>query len=87
VHPDEVPTLKGDRGILDYTHELGAVGVTQRTVHYAVVRREIIPTRLGNANWFSRRDVQEWLRSRKQPEPSRFVGVNANRTPKATATP
>lgn len=67
MNADEVPTLKGDKGILDYAHELGAVGVTLRFVHTAVVRREIIPTRLGNQNWFSRRDVEEWLRSRRQP--------------------
>jgi hypothetical protein len=34
--------------------------------HVAVFRREIRPTRIGNANYFSRRDVEEWLRSRKQ---------------------
>lgn len=67
MEPDEVPTLKGDKGIYDYCQELGAVGVTQRFVHVAVYERRIMPTRLGNANWFSKRDVQEWLRSLKQP--------------------
>ena len=67
MNPDEVPNLKGDRGIYDYCQELGVVGVTLRFVHTAVVRREITPTRLGNTNWFSRADVHRWLESRKQP--------------------
>lgn len=30
--------------------------VTRRTVNYAVIRREIVPTRLRNGNYFSKRD-------------------------------
>jgi hypothetical protein len=67
VDPDEAPIWKGDQGIVDCCHELGVVGVKLRTAHEAVFRREIHPTRLGNANWFSTRDVVEWLKSRKQP--------------------
>jgi hypothetical protein len=40
--------------------------VTRRMIHYAVMRREIVPTRLGNGNYFSKRDGQEWIRSRKR---------------------
>ena len=40
--------------------------VTRRTIHYAVIRREIVPTRLGNGNYFSKRDGLEWIRSRKR---------------------
>lgn len=69
MEPDEVPTYKGDKGILQAIRDIGVPdgAVTERMAHIAVVRREIIPTRIGNANWFSRRDVEEWLRSRKQP--------------------
>jgi hypothetical protein len=40
--------------------------VTRRMIHYAVIRREIAPTRLGNGNYFSKRDGLEWIRSRKR---------------------
>jgi hypothetical protein len=40
--------------------------VTRRMIHYAVMRREIDPTRLGNGNYFSKRDGLDWIRSRKR---------------------
>lgn len=40
--------------------------VTRQMIHYAVIRREIVPTRLRNGNYFSKRDGLEWIRSRKQ---------------------
>ncbi|OBA80310.1 hypothetical protein A9W99_18585 [Mycobacterium sp. 1164966.3] len=40
--------------------------VTRRTVKYAVMRREIVPTRLGNGNYFSKRDGLDWIQSRKR---------------------
>ena len=40
--------------------------VTRRTIKYAVMRREIVPTRLGNGNYFSKRYGLEWIRSRKR---------------------
>lgn len=43
------------------------VGVTRRSIKWAVLRREIIPTRIGNRNYFSRRDGLEWIASRRQP--------------------
>ena len=69
MDPHEVPKYKGDLGIvecceLDIGMPIGAV--SERMAHVAVFRREIHPTRIGNANYFSRRDVEEWLRSRKQ---------------------
>lgn len=81
----DVPRHKGNQGILDYCHELGASGVRMHTVKFAVIDREIKPTRLGNANYFSDRDIEEWLLSRKQPVPTRFVGVHADRNPKNAA--
>ncbi|MGV7698390.1 hypothetical protein PJM27_22355 [Mycobacterium kansasii] len=52
MDPHEVPKYKGDRGIVECTVELGvpAGAVTERMAHVAVMRREIIPTRIGNAN-------------------------------------
>jgi hypothetical protein len=40
--------------------------VSRRAVKWAVLRREIAPTRLGNGNYFSRRDGLDWIKSRKQ---------------------
>ena len=40
--------------------------VTRRMIKYAVMRREVVPTRLGNGNYFSKRDGLEWIRSRKR---------------------
>jgi hypothetical protein len=40
--------------------------VTRRAVHYAVLNREIQPTRLGNGNFFSKHDGLDWIKSRKQ---------------------
>lgn len=58
---------KGEDGVYACAQELGHVGVTHRTVKYAILRREIVPTRLGHANWFSTRDVMDWIASRKVP--------------------
>lgn len=60
-------------------HERGLVCVTRWAIKQAVMNREIVPTRIGNKNWFSRQDGDDWLKSRKQSEPTRFVGANANR--------
>lgn len=69
MSPDEVPIYKGDRGIVQACHDIGLPdgAMTERMAHVAVFRRELEPTRIGNANWFSKRDVEEWLRSRRQP--------------------
>jgi hypothetical protein len=39
--------------------------VSRRAIKYAVLRREIIPTRFGNGNYFSKRDGLEWIKSRQ----------------------
>lgn len=59
-------------------YEEGIVGVTRRSIKHAVLRREIIPTRIGNSNWYSKRDGLNWVASRRQP------GIY--RLPKAQAT-
>lgn len=41
--------------------------VTRRAIKHAVLRREIIPTRLGNGNFFSKREGLNWIASRRQP--------------------
>jgi hypothetical protein len=54
------------------------VGVTRRSIKWAVLRREIIPTRIGSRNYFSKRDGVDWIRSRKQPGVYRAPGGSAN---------
>lgn len=78
--PDDMPTLRGNDGVLTYCHQLGAVGITPWRVKTAVIEREIVPHRIGNQNWFSRNAVHRWIDSLVQPEASRFVGVHAGRS-------
>ena len=64
---DELPTFN-ERQLFEYLHyDLGVVGVTRRSVKHAVIRREIIPTRIGNNNYFSKRDGLNWLEAQKHP--------------------
>ena len=51
--------------------------VTRRSVKEAVKRREIQPTRLGNGNYFSKRDGLDWVKSRKQSGVYRAPEVHA----------
>ena len=67
---DEKPVLTEDE-LWEYLHYDEGIPVTRRTIKWAVLRREIIPTRLGNKNLFSRRDGVVWLISRRQPGPYR----------------
>ncbi|VBA47123.1 hypothetical protein [Mycobacterium attenuatum] len=64
---DEKPTMT-ETELWEWLHYDEVIPVTRRTIKWAVLRREIIPTRLGNGNFFSKRDGLEWLKSRKQPE-------------------
>ncbi|MEZ0051938.1 hypothetical protein ABIA30_002950 [Mycobacterium sp. MAA66] len=43
------------------------VGVTRRCVKWAVLRREIVPTRIGNRNYFTKNDGLQWITARRQP--------------------
>lgn len=63
----------------------GLTSVTRRSIKMAVINREIVPTRIGCSNYFSKRDGLDWVTSRKQPVPTRFVGANAGRGPNAAA--
>ncbi|WP_231975918.1 hypothetical protein [Mycobacterium sp. E2462] len=51
--------------LFEYLHNSEELPVTRRAIKYAVMRREIVPTRLGNRNYFSKRDGLEWIKSRK----------------------
>jgi len=82
---DDLPVLT-EQELFEYLHfDRGVTGVTRRQIHYAVMNREIKPSRLGNGNYFSRSDAHEWLASRKQDQPSRFTGINAGRSTDSVA--
>lgn len=55
--------------LYEYLHDSERLPVTRRGIKYAVMRREILPTRIGNANYFSKRDGLEWIKSRKATRP------------------
>ena len=55
-----------ERELFEYLRYDMELPVTRRMIKYAVMRREVVPTRLGNGNYFSKRDGLEWIRSRKR---------------------
>lgn len=81
---DQKPTMT-EQELWEWLHYNEGIPVSRRAIKHAVINREIVPTRLGNNNYFSKQDGLDWLKSRKQPEPSRFVGPNAHRAPKTAA--
>lgn len=52
----------------EYLHYDENLPVARRTVKWAVLRGEIVPTKLGRKNFFSKRDGLDWIASRKQPK-------------------
>lgn len=63
----ELPIFN-EQQLFEYLHhDLGVGGVTRRSVKHAVIRREIVPTRIGNSNYFSKRDGLKWLEAQKHP--------------------
>jgi hypothetical protein len=41
--------------------------VTRRAIKHAVIRREIVPARIGRGNYFSKRDGLDWIASLSVP--------------------
>lgn len=62
---DDKPTMT-ETELWEWLHYDEGIPVTRRAIKMAVINREIEPTRLGNGNFFSRRDGLAWLYSRKQ---------------------
>jgi hypothetical protein len=54
-----------EQQLFEYLHDSEELPVSRRAVKYAVMRREIVPTRVGNGKYFSKRDGLQWIRSRK----------------------
>ncbi len=55
-----------EQQLFEYLRRDEDVPVTRRSIKYAVMRREIVPTRIGRSNYFSKRDGPGWLASRKR---------------------
>jgi hypothetical protein len=54
-----------EQQLYEYLKNAERLPVTRRAIKYAVIRREIVPTRISNRNYFSMRDGLDWIRSRK----------------------
>lgn len=75
----DLPILN-EQQLFEYLHdELGVTVVTRRSVKYAVIRREIVPTRIANRNFFTKQDAHDWLKAQRHPVARRgrpdFVAV------------
>jgi hypothetical protein len=55
-----------EQELYEYLHYDEDLPVTRRAVKDAVLRREILPTRIGRGNFFSKRDGLDWIVSRRQ---------------------
>jgi hypothetical protein len=63
-NPDDVANLNQEAAF-QKLREWG-YPVTRRTIKYAVLRRELEPSRFGNGNYFSVNDLRRWTESRRQ---------------------
>jgi hypothetical protein len=62
---DEKPVMT-EQQLWEYLHDEMGLPVTRRAIKWAVLRREIVPTRLGYGNYFSKSDGLDWVKLRKQ---------------------
>ena len=65
VDPLDVTNLDQD-GVFQFLISEG-YPATRYMVKWMFLRREVKPVRLGNGNYVSRRDVLNWIESRRQP--------------------
>ena len=84
MNEDEKPRMT-EQELWEWLHDDEGIPVSRRTIKQAVMDREIIPTRYGNGNYFSKRDGWDFIASRKQPTATRFTGPNAARVNAAAA--
>lgn len=69
--PDDVANLNQEAAF-QKLREWG-YPVTRRTIKYAVLRRELEPSRFGNGNYFSVNDLRRWVESRRQASAYRLA--------------
>lgn len=61
------PTMR-EQELFDYLYWDvldGLTGLARRTIHYAVLNGEIVPTKIAGKNYFSKRDGLKWLAAQK----------------------
>lgn len=59
------PNLSEDQLYEFLRYSEGIEAVSRNVIKWAVIRREIVPTKIGKTNRFSKRDGLNWLASRK----------------------
>lgn len=63
---DEDRPVLSESELFHWLHyDQGVTSVTRSAIRWAVRRREIVPTRLGHGNFFSKNDGLRWLESRR----------------------
>ena len=62
---DHKPTMT-EQELWEWLHDDEGIPVSRRAIKHAVIRREILPTRLGNANLYSKQDGWDFIAARKQ---------------------
>ena len=73
---DDKPTMT-EQELWEWLHYDEGIPVSRHAIKQAVLNRDIIPTRLGIGNYFSKRDGWAYIAAQKQPTATRFVGQNA----------
>lgn len=77
--PMSIPNLT-EQGLFEYIRNELGVPITRGRIKWAVIDREFVPTRIGRANLFSRRDALDWLREQAdKPAPT----TNSSKTRKS----
>ncbi|SRX95096.1 hypothetical protein MSP7336_03360 [Mycobacterium shimoidei] len=84
MDPLDVANLTQE-GAWQYLVDLG-FPVSRCSIKVAFDKREVHPVRLGNRNFVSRRDMLNWIESKRQTKPTRYVGVNTHLNPKIAAS-
>jgi hypothetical protein len=80
--PMSIPNLT-EQGLFEYIRNELGVPVTRGKIKWAVIDREFVPTRIGRANLFSRRNALDWLREQAdKPAPSTNRSTRKKSKPK-----
>ncbi len=64
IDPLDIPNLT-ETEVFQYLLNELRIPVTRNVIKWAVLNREIKPTRIGKKNLFSRRDAQNWVAARQ----------------------
>lgn len=65
IDPLDIPDLK-EAGLVQFMRDCFGPAITVNIIHQAIVDREIVPTKIGRNNWFSRRDGINWFEAQRE---------------------